>query len=176
MKKYFAACIIMIAVSCTNAEKKTERSSDSTSKETKSAAHVELSDAKVQRIYEDYISLKDALVKTQFEAAKAEAAKLETSLADYKGCESTSVTAGKIASAKDIIAQRTAFTALSSDVIALFKHADLKKGAIYVQHCPMANEGNGGDWLASEKNIQNPYYGDEMMECGAVIEEIKTAK
>jgi Cu(I)/Ag(I) efflux system membrane fusion protein len=64
---------------------------------------------------------------------------------------------------------------LSTDVIALFKHADLKKGSIYVQHCPMANNGDGGDWLATENKIQNPYYGDEMMECGRVLEEIKPA-
>jgi Cu(I)/Ag(I) efflux system membrane fusion protein len=38
----------------------------------------------------------------------------------------------------------------------------------------MANKGDGGDWLSSVKKIQNPYYGDEMMECGSVVEEIKT--
>jgi len=36
----------------------------------------------------------------------------------------------------------------------------------------MANNGNGGDWLSSEKKIQNPYYGSDMMECGAVLETI----
>ena len=42
---------------------------------------------------------------------------------------------------------RLSFTYLSADVIAMFKHATLTSGAIYVQHCPMANKGDGGDWL-----------------------------
>jgi hypothetical protein len=37
----------------------------------------------------------------------------------------------------------------------------------------MANDGNGGYWLSSEPQIKNPYYGDEMLECGEVKEEIK---
>ena len=66
------------------------------------------------------------------------------------------------------------FTALNTDLIALFKNVELTAGTIFVQHCPMANKGDGGDWLSSVKKIQNPYYGDEMMECGSVVEEIKT--
>ena len=58
----------------------------------------------------------------------------------------------------------------------MFKHASIEKGAIFVEHCPMANNGEGGDWLASEKKINNPYYGKEMLECGSVVEEIKAAK
>lgn len=86
----------------------------------------------------------------------------------------TAIIANKIENSTDIAVQRKEFTALSNDVIALFKHADLKSGTIFVQHCPMANKGEGGDWLSSAQKIQNPYYGSEMMECGAVIEEIKT--
>ncbi len=178
MKKYIAAGVIMIAFSCNNADKTATGSSDSTSTvvQDNTINSIELKDAQVQAIYDGYISLKNALVATKFEDAKSAAAKLKISLAGYEGCENTALLAGKIADAKDIAAQRKEFTSLSSDVIALFKHADLTKGEIFVQHCPMANDGNGGDWLASEAKIQNPYYGDEMMECGAVIEEIKTAK
>lgn len=84
--------------------------------------------------------------------------------------------AEKIAGTEDIKIQRKEFTALSSDVIALFKHADITQGSIYVQHCPMANNGDGGDWLSSEKKISNPYYGKEMLTCGAVLEVIKAKK
>ncbi|MEJ2880847.1 DUF3347 domain-containing protein [Pedobacter sp. GR22-6] len=177
MKRYIAAGVILIAFSCTNAEKTSKVASDSTVAvaQESATAEIELKDTKVQSIYDGYILLKNALVATEFEAAKTAAATLKISLEGYKGCENTALLAGKIAGAKDIAAQRKEFTSLSSDVIALFKHADLKKGAIYVQRCPMANDGDGGEWLASEKKIQNPYYGDEMMECGAVIDEIKTA-
>ncbi|SDJ62428.1 Protein of unknown function [Pedobacter sp. ok626] len=177
MRKYLAVVLITGIVSCTNTDQKVAGNSDTTSKVVETGiADVELKDNKVQAIYNGYISLKDALVSTKFEDAQKAAAILKTGLANYKGCESTSLIADKIATAKDIQTQRKEFTSLSSDVIALFKHADVVKGAIFVQHCPMANNGDGGDWLSSEKKIQNPYYGDEMMECGRVLEEIKAAK
>jgi len=177
MRKYLAVMLITGIVSCTNTEKKVAGNSDTTSQVVKtSVADVELKDTKVQAIYNGYIALKDALVGTKFEDAKKTAAVLKTDLANYKGCENTSLIADKIATAKDIAAQRKDFTALSADVIALFKHADLVKGSIFVQHCPMANNGDGGDWLSAEQKIQNPYYGDEMMECGRIVETIKSAK
>ncbi len=70
----------------------------------------------------------------------------------------------------------TRSTALSADIIALMKHTDVNSGNLYVQHCPMANEGEGGYWLAAEKEVRNPYYGDEMLNCGAVKETISAGK
>lgn len=176
MKKYLAVMLITGIISCTNSTQKKVENSDSTSISNAVPTNVELKDGKVQAIYDGYILLKNALVNSNFEGAKQEASTLKTNLANYKGCENTSLIADKIANAKDIQEQRKEFTSLSSDLIALFKHADVIKGSIFVQHCPMANNGEGGDWLAAESKIQNPYYGDEMMECGRVLEEIKPVK
>jgi len=175
MKYYFGIAFLLVLTACTNAENKSTSTKDSASAQQSDTNIVALSfkDDKVGLIYADYIALKDALVGTKFEESKSMAKKLALSLKSYAGCENTAITAGQIETAKDIAAQRTAFTSLSADVIALFKHASLQKGTIYVQHCPMANNGEGGDWLAAEKKVQNPYYGSEMMECGAVVEEIK---
>ena len=175
MKKYFAIAGLLLLFSCSNSEQKNAVGADSANAEIAAAdsSSVELADPKVQTIYNDYIVLKNALVNTNFDDAKKSAAALSASLANYAGCENTAVVADKISSAKDIAGQRKEFTHLSNDVIAMFKTAELKSGSIYVQHCPMANDGDGGDWLSSRKNIQNPYYGDQMMECGAVLQEIK---
>jgi hypothetical protein len=175
MRNYLAVVLVAGLISCNNTDQKAAGNldKDSTSKVDVKSQTVELKDSKVQAIYDGYIALKNTLVQTKFEDAQQAAAKLKSDLAAYKGCESTALIAEKIAAAKDIAAQRKDFTSLSTDLIAMFKHADLEKGAIYIQHCPMANKGDGGDWLASEKNIQNPYYGSEMMECGAVVDEIK---
>ena len=48
----------------------------------------------------------------------------------------------------------------------------MTKDTFYVQHCPMANDNNGADWLSKEKEIKNPYYGDKMLKCGMVSETI----
>lgn len=176
MRKYLAVMLITGIVSCTNTAQKTTGDSDTASNIKVVGTGVELKDRKVQAIYDGYISLKNALVNTKFEDAQQAALALKTDLASYKGCENTSLIANEIANAKDIKQQRKEFTSLSTDVIALFKHADVIKGSIFVQHCPMANNGDGGDWLAAESKIQNPYYGDEMMECGRVLEEIKPVR
>jgi hypothetical protein len=37
----------------------------------------------------------------------------------------------------------------------------------------MYNNGKGADWLSKEKEIKNPYYGSQMLNCGSVEETIK---
>jgi hypothetical protein len=175
MKNYVGILAIFTLIACNNTAKKTTDSQDTVSKvELAASSDIPVfKDTKVSNIYTAYLHLKDALVASKSTDAQVAAKALAEELKGYNGCENTSIIAKKIAEAKDIVSQRKEFTALSNDVIALFKHADLVSGALYVQHCPMANDGNGGDWLAAEKKIQNPYYGSEMMECGAVISEIK---
>ncbi len=175
MKKYIGVAVLCTLMACANSEKKGVDGLDSTVKLVDSAQTpaVKLNDAAVESIYNAYIVLKDDLVATNYDAAKLSAKTLMTSLKEKQGCENTALIADKISSAKDIATQRKEFTFLSADVIAMFKHSDLAAGVIYVQHCPMANNGDGGDWLSSSEKIQNPYYGDEMMECGAVITQIK---
>jgi hypothetical protein len=182
MKNYILGLVLLTLFSCTNNNTSNtgtaadSLAADSTEKKAVVSSGTELSNPVEQEIFDGYIALKNALVAAKFEDSKNIAAGLSKSLKAREGCENTALIADQISTARDIATQRKEFTALSSDVIALFRHADLKNGVIYVQHCPMANDGNGGDWLASEQKIQNPYYGDEMMECGAVVEEIKTPK
>ncbi|WP_276133082.1 DUF3347 domain-containing protein [Polluticoccus soli] len=44
---------------------------------------------------------------------------------------------------------------------------------LYLTHCPMAREGKGASWLSEFEAIKNPYFGNEMPECGEVKEELK---
>jgi Protein of unknown function (DUF3347) len=176
MKKYLSIGALLLVLACNSKTDKSVDQHDTTGHEVSATAPTNLSfeSDTVQNLYNSYIRLKDALVATKFEDAKLQAKDLAIELKGKLGCENTALIAQNIVNAKDIAVQRKEFTALSTDVIALFKHTELKSGTIYVQRCPMANNGDGGEWLASEKKIQNPYYGDEMMECGAVLEEIKT--
>ncbi|MCD0490152.1 DUF3347 domain-containing protein [Pedobacter sp. MC2016-14] len=173
MNKYITAALLLGLLSCRNGGQKEKEQTETAVESTTKTPEAKFGDAKVQEIYADYIGLKNALVESSYEQAKEASKVLATKLNAYEGCENTALIASKIEKSASIEEQRKEFTFLSSDVIAMFKHADLKKGVLYVQHCPMANHGDGGDWLSATKNIQNPYYGDEMMECGAVQEEIK---
>jgi len=174
-KKYLGLVAVAILMACNSANKSTE-TKDSTAvlaNDTSKAVALGFSDEKLKAIYTSYIKLKDQLVASNYNEAKPAANELATALNGFNGCENAASISNKIAKAKDLKAQRAAFTDLNVELIPVFKHAALTSGTIYLQHCPMANNGDGGDWLASEKNIRNPYYGDEMMECGRVAEEIK---
>jgi len=43
---------------------------------------------------------------------------------------------------------------------------------VYVIHCPMAFNFRGASWLQDSEEVRNPYFGSEMLECGAVRETL----
>lgn len=173
MKILLGIVLLTALMACNQSEKKTVDTKDSTQQDSSSKATVIIKDDKKLDIFNQYENLKNALVKSDPSEAQKTAAKLQQSLALYEGCETTASIARKISETNNIVVQRKDFTTLSMDLIAFIKSGEIEKGTIYVQHCPMANKGDGGDWLSTEKEIKNPYYGNEMLECGSVIEEIK---
>ncbi|GAA4787654.1 DUF3347 domain-containing protein [Olivibacter ginsenosidimutans] len=124
-------------------------------------------------IFAHYIALKDALVASDAKLSGEAADRLSESLKPIHGCENTAVLAQEIANSTDLTLQRSAFSTISTDLIALFQHAPLHAGEIYVIHCPMYNNKAGADWLSTSSAIKNPYFGDEMLTCGTVTQEIK---
>lgn len=68
--------------------------------------------------------------------------------------------------------QRGHFATLSDEVYYLVK--DFGAGQlIYNNHCPMANDKQGANWLSENPVITNPYLGAKMPKCGSVEEVIK---
>lgn len=80
--------------------------------------------------------------------------------------------AEQIAGIKDIKQQRDRFTTLSQDMDTLTKVAKYEV-PVYLQFCPMYNDGKGANWLSKENIVKNPYYGTMMLGCGKTIETIK---
>jgi Cu(I)/Ag(I) efflux system membrane fusion protein len=73
----------------------------------------------------------------------------------------------------DIEQLRKAFQSVSVTMIEMTNSFAPLGKTIYVQHCPMADNNKGADWLSSEKEIKNPYFGSSMLKCGEVTKEIK---
>ncbi len=163
--------LAVIITSCNQTQKTTEApAADSVTVSVPVA--IELKDANSDLAYDQYLHLKDVLVLSDSTLAQTAAKDLAITLRKINGCENTAIMADKIASGVSLKDQRVNFTSLSADLIAMFKHADITSGSMFVQYCPMANDGDGGYWLASETEIRNPYYGDEMLNCGEVKETI----
>ena len=68
--------------------------------------------------------------------------------------------------------QRNDFIMLSEQMIMVGNQMKGLKEKLFVQHCPMADNNNGANWLSLDREIRNPYYGDAMLTCGSVVDEI----
>ncbi|SCY18663.1 membrane fusion protein, Cu(I)/Ag(I) efflux system [Nonlabens sp. Hel1_33_55] len=68
--------------------------------------------------------------------------------------------------------QRAHFVILNENMVPIAMNIQNSTN-YYVQKCPMANNNKGAVWLSTEEEIKNPYYGDAMLTCGSVINEIK---
>ena len=76
--------------------------------------------------------------------------------------------AGKISQADNIGEQRKQFDFLSGLLIETIRAFGMEGAQLYVQHCPMAFDDRGADWISDERQILNPYFGDKMLKCGVV--------
>lgn len=137
-----------------------------------SADTLMIEDAGQDEILKQYLALKNALVASDAQTTQQEAKSL-LALSPLKNLAKAYLMTDSIANTNDLVKQRSTFTHLSNELIPVLKNAPVAKGSFYVQFCPMANEGRGGYWLAAEQEVKNPYYGDEMLNCGEVKETIK---
>lgn len=137
-------------------------------------------------LLEAYLSVKDALVATDSTAAAQKAAnflqvlsatsspKLGSEAVTYWQTQQKALQAhgALLAAALSIENQRQQFEFLSDAMITTIKVFGVTKDTYYVQHCPMAFEDQGADWISDVPEIRNPYFGDLMLKCGLVEETI----
>ena len=165
---------------------------DEMKKEVTSSVHKQMTSTEMQdanelnEVYENYFALKDALVKTDGESASKSAKELVSSIDSVKMDElkmdvhmvwmkvmiELRKDATAISASKDSKTQRASFDTLSESIYKLIKISK-SETPVYFQHCPMANNGKGANWLSKENEVKNPYYGSKMLSCGKVVETIK---
>ena len=126
-----------------------------------------------QNILSNYLKIKDALVKTDGEEASATAKDLLGILTSKDQLtEKIKFDVQHIMDTKNPSHQRDHFNSLSDNVYALVKSTSPNENTIYRQFCPMAMDNEGAYWLSAEKEVNNPYFGDMMLHCGSVKEEL----
>src|SRR5699024_5516111 len=136
---------------------------------------------------EAYIALKDDLIEGKPEEIRSSLAHLQSVAGDLGEREDLSSFSsdwnshvknfkshlGLLLKEKDVEGWRTAFSPFSQVMIHwVLEFGNPGKSEIFVQHCPMANDDEGGDWLSYDSNIRNPYYGEAMMACGVTTEAL----
>ncbi len=141
----------------------------------------------LQPLFDSYLKLKESLASDDYDnsiqEAKVYAKELgKINMSIFKG-EAHNVWMKHSSEAKKVIYAitkssdidnvRQHFVTLSEQMVMIAKTFEPTEKTLYVQHCPMADEDNGADWLSTEQEIKNPYFGEAMLKCGEVKSTIK---
>lgn len=73
-------------------------------------------------------------------------------------------------------AKRKEFEMISDALYTLTQTVKYSGQKIYYQYCPMAFDNKGAYWLSDKAIIRNPYFGDQMLECGEVKDTLDYSK
>lgn len=137
-----------------------------------------------------YLGLKDALVAS--DTAKASAAALKLAIAsdslkvnEIQGDTSNIIkqTAGTytsmitssakgLAGENSLTEMRKEFEMIADNLWQLTRVVKYDGQKLFWQYCPMAFNNRGAYWISSERQVRNPYFGDQMLECGKVADSL----
>ncbi|MHA7056352.1 efflux RND transporter periplasmic adaptor subunit [Aquimarina sp. M1] len=138
---------------------------------------------KLRAALSTYFLLKDALVASNANDASRFSEKMLNKLKDIntnelkqkelKHVHTILEMLEGITKTNNISNQRDYFVNLNTGLAILVRSMNLLQDDIYIQKCPMVDNNNGAIWLSKEKEVRNPYYGDQMLTCGSVIDTLK---
>lgn len=132
-----------------------------------------------------YLKIKNALVKSDSKTAALNATTLEITLNKINVSQLTAIqktlfvkisaevkkhTKAIATNGGKLDKQRKAFRKLSQNINELVTVFGTSQ-KLYKDFCPMYE--GGSIWLSESKDIRNPYYGAQMLECGTIQETIE---
>lgn len=121
-----------------------------------------------------YFALQTAFAQDNFEQSQLAAKRLAKALGE--GSKIT-VLAHKVHHSETIDNARRIFEQLSQNIEQLvLKNGSPEGMSIGKYHCPMANNNKGASWLQNKQGVLNPYFGAEMLHCGARIKSLNSSK
>ncbi|WP_218599523.1 efflux RND transporter periplasmic adaptor subunit [Polaribacter sp. NJDZ03] len=138
-------------------------------------------------VFNDYISLKDALAKDNTKRVIAISKTLLDNLSkvDMKLLKSKNehehwmplhkeikATTNLILNTDAIKMQRIYFKHLSANMANVIEIFGINE-KVYHQFCPMADNNKGAYWLSKDEKVVNPYFGGAMLTCGEVKQIIE---
>jgi len=139
----------------------------------------------LKNVFLAYLPLKDALIETDATMAKDKAEPLldainQVDMTEVKGAAHIEwmkdlavlkQTVEYIKKEADVEKIRGALSPLSDQLYQTILKYDVETGG-FRQYCPMAFNNTGAFWLSNSDSVLNPYFGDVMLTCGNVEEEL----
>ncbi len=163
------ASMLMLVIACGNGSGKSESNKVSSDIEVYKASHNE-----ARPIVEVYFRVAEALVASDLDQANHFAMEYTDLLTDpsFDNYKEVKNVVKDFAEARSLEDKRVVFSRLSQEVYHLVKNGNLPKGELFLMHCPMAFDNKGANWISFRKEVLNPYFGDEMLGCGSIVEEL----
>ena len=179
--------LLFMFASCMNSEKRNEGSNKNIADNTRLSVSDRADDTKTAQTDASltaYLKMKDALVNEDSKTAADAGGELvkqfntfntegygQNDQQELKEIIEDATEHAQHISENPIEHQREHFDMLSKDMIDLIAITGTSK-KLYQAYCPMYKNDKGAQWLSASKEIQNPYFGSKMMNCGEVIKEI----
>lgn len=140
----------------------------------------------INAFYKSYLKLEEALVGSNLTIANNAAQEMQLLLNDIpeptanrnakkawsNHKEGYAKTLTEFQHVNSLQEKRSYFSHISEILYCTFKSFDVEKEVVNVAYCPMAFNNKGAYWLADNKEIRNPYFGDKMLKCGSITEVI----
>ncbi|WP_370090002.1 efflux RND transporter periplasmic adaptor subunit [Ekhidna sp.] len=140
----------------------------------------------IQAVFTAYLPVKDALIQSDAKTAGREAKSLQAAIdkvdmklvkeeAHIEWMKDLAVlqkATDAIRNETDVEMARMMLSPLSDQLFHTLKKFQIEVDG-YRQYCPMAFDNKGAFWLSDSDKILNPYFGDAMLTCGNVEEELK---
>ncbi|WP_428236507.1 efflux RND transporter periplasmic adaptor subunit [Gracilimonas sp.] len=134
-------------------------------------------------LVESYLKMKTALTQDDLEQAKnhlqvfAKEVKNSSEMNDHKehiqqheNHHQAMLNAVQMAeNSTNIKALRSAFKQISAELITALENQNYE-GDLFKQYCPMYE--GGSSWISDKKDIENPFYGTQMHNCGETVEQL----
>lgn len=190
--KYLLIIALAALASCGGNDDKQASAEPKKDEPLSQSANSAVFNTKFTAFLDNYYHLKDALVLSNDDLAATSATllaksaddinlkelKADTSIVEMAqgNLQTISAEAKNIAAQKDIEAKRQSFSTISNNLYDLIRTVKYDRSVVYQQHCPMAFNDQGADWLSNTTDIKNPYFGKKMLTCGEVRDSIGAAK
>jgi Cu(I)/Ag(I) efflux system membrane fusion protein len=143
-------------------------------------------DEHLSTLVAEYMEFKNALVTDDFEKAQKHVSKFAEEVQSsnemnehnehqemHQRHHSKMVNAVDEASkATNIDELRASLEGITVELVKAVENQGYDRDKLYLQFCPMVNDGKGSNWLSKSEKIANPYYGTKMHKCGATVKTI----
>lgn len=188
---FIATAFVTILCNCSGTKKEEETAAQQQAEAEEPIRPAYETDAafkkQIEVVFLSYLELKDAFVATDAIAVKERIPGVKSALGNVdmkllsgeaydKWMEYLNGMDGALKEMNgtdDIEAQRGSFSLFSDNLYQSMKAFGTGGITAYYQFCPMAFNDKGAYWLSDTEQISNPYFGDKMLRCGSVKEQIR---